>query len=105
MNESQSDTDSAREPLKLRVVERIWLDTRELCDYLGISESQSYQLRKQGLPYCKVGKLVRFDKREVDRFMKGHQVRERPAEEVVAVLRSKPIVSRDMTRKSKLQVS
>lgn len=73
--------------MKLREVEKIWLDTGQLCDYLSISESQSYQLRKLGLPYCKVGKLVRYDKREVDRFVKKREVREKPAEEVLAELR------------------
>ena len=67
-------------PVELKSVDRMWLDTRQLCDYLGISQSQSYKLRKQGLPFVKLGKLVRFDKRAVDRFMKKHEVRQGAAE-------------------------
>ena len=77
---------STEHKTKLREVERIWLDTGELCDYLGISQSQSYELRKRGQPYVKVGKLVRFDKRAVDRFMKKREVREKPVEEVLGEL-------------------
>ena len=77
-----------RKPLRLREIEPIWLDTEQLCEYLSISRGQSYELRKQGLPYCKIGKLVRFDKRKVDRFMRNHEVRDRPAEDVLSELRT-----------------
>ena len=94
MTESREEPDIRRKPVKLREVERIWLDTRQLCDYLGISESQSYQLRKQGLPYCKVGKLVRYDKREVDRFLKKREVRDRAVEEALSELPPKATSSK-----------
>jgi len=87
--ESRRDAEVRQKPVKLREVEKIWLDTGQLCEYLSICESQSYQLRKQGLPYCKVGKLVRYDKREVDRFIKRREVRERPTDETLSELRVK----------------
>lgn len=89
--------ESKRKPLKVKEIERTWLDMGQLCDYLGISQSQSYNLRRRGLPYCKVGKLVRFDKRKVDKFITKYEVRERPAEEVLAELRS-GVLTADTTR-------
>jgi len=86
MDRRRTQPDRRQKPVKLREVEKIWLDTRQLCEYLGICESQSYQLRKQGLPYCKVGKLVRYDKREVDRFLKRREVREKTTDETLSEL-------------------
>jgi hypothetical protein len=89
MARCRENPDARQRPAKLREVEKIWLDTGQLCEYLSICESQSYQLRKQGLPYCKVGKLVRYDKREVDRFIKRREVRERSMDETLSELRVK----------------
>jgi excisionase family DNA binding protein len=91
------EDESKRKPLKVKEIERTWLDMGQLCDYLGISQSQSYNLRRRGLPYCKIGKSVRFDKRKVDKFITKYEVRERPAEEVLAEL-GLGVVTEDRTR-------
>ena len=80
---------STEQKTKLKEVERIWLDTKELCDYLRIGSTTLDELRKQGLPFVKLGRLVRFDKRQVDRFMKAREVRNKPVEEVLGELGKK----------------
>lgn len=49
------------------------LTKEELCKMLKISRATLDRWRKKGLPYIKTGRLVRFDKREVSRWLKEHQ--------------------------------
>lgn len=38
------------------------LTVEEACEFLGISRAKLYKLKKEGLPYYKIGKLIRFNK-------------------------------------------
>jgi excisionase family DNA binding protein len=52
----------------------------ELCKWLTISRSTLWRLRKEGLPYIKVGNLTRYDKDDVLAWLKS----QRKSSEVVA---------------------
>jgi excisionase family DNA binding protein len=41
------------------------MDENELCEWLKISVMTAYRWRKDGMPYIKVGRLVRYDKEKV----------------------------------------
>ena len=50
----------------------IWLDLDQLVAYLGVPKSTLYKLLQRGeLPGHKVGKLWRFDRDEVDEYIKS----------------------------------
>lgn len=42
-----------------------YLTTKDLCERLKITRQSVYDWRKQGMPYKKFGKLVRFEYDEV----------------------------------------
>ena len=50
-----------------------YLTARETIAYLRIgSQSAFYRLiREHGLPFCRVGRLYRFDRRELEAWMRG----------------------------------
>lgn len=50
-----------------------YLSEKELCEWLKISRSKAVSLRKEGLPFMKLGKSVRFDKEEVEKWLKERQ--------------------------------
>jgi len=56
------------------------LTTDELCEWLKIGRSSLWRLRKEGLPYIKVGNLTRYDKDDVLVWLKSQQI----SREVVA---------------------
>ena len=51
-----------------------YLTTDGLIGYLELgSESAVYRLiREHQMPFCRVGRLYRFDRREIDAWMRGH---------------------------------
>ena len=56
-------------------MDRRFIDIKELEQYLGVSRNTIYSwiwLKK--IPYVKMGKLVRFDLREIDIWVKGNAV-------------------------------
>lgn len=42
-----------------------FLNTKEACELLGVSRTKLYELKKEGLPYIKLGGSLRFDKDQV----------------------------------------
>ena len=48
------------------------LTVDELCDWLKITRKTSERWRKDGMPFIKVGRTVRFDKAEVLEWLKNH---------------------------------
>jgi len=50
-----------------------YFTTKELCEFLKISKNQPVKLRKMGLPYIKVGGMIRYDKDEVQKWLKKHE--------------------------------
>lgn len=49
------------------------LTTEELCNALKITRQGVFKWRKEGLPYIKMGKLVRFDKEEVEKWLEDNK--------------------------------
>jgi excisionase family DNA binding protein len=51
------------------------LTTKELMDKLKVKRNTIYQLRKDAeLPTIKLGRTIRFDEAEIDKWLKRHQV-------------------------------
>ncbi|MFZ4396977.1 MAG: helix-turn-helix domain-containing protein [Kiritimatiellia bacterium] len=49
-----------------------WLSVEEIAPYLGVKPDTVYKwLRLKGMPHHKVGRLVKFRKEEIDRWVKS----------------------------------
>lgn len=48
-----------------------FLNKKQTCDYLGISNNTLDSWIKKGLPVIRVGKTVRFDKTEINRWLQN----------------------------------
>lgn len=53
---------------------RQWLTEKELADLLKISTRHLINLRKAGLPYFRLGTVVRYDLVEVIGYLKTHRL-------------------------------
>lgn len=49
------------------------LTTKELMALLKTTRTTIAEWRKQGMPYKKYGKLVRFDRDDVDKWLEGRE--------------------------------
>ncbi|NQN54469.1 helix-turn-helix domain-containing protein [Streptococcus suis] len=56
--------------LNNRNLESPFLNKQQACDYLGISNNTLDSWIKKGLPVIRVGKTVRFDKTELNHWLK-----------------------------------
>lgn len=55
-----------------------WLSIGEICAHLGVSSDAVYKwIEKQGLPAHRMGRLWKFQKAEVDAWVKSDQAGER----------------------------
>lgn len=45
------------------------LTTKEVSQYLGVSERTIFNWRSEGMPYKKIGKVIRFDSGEVEKWV------------------------------------
>ena len=45
------------------------ISTKELCELVGVTRTTINNWRKEGMPFKKFGKLVRFDKGEVMKWL------------------------------------
>lgn len=52
-------------------LESPFLNKQQACNYLSISNNTLDSWIKQGLPYIRVGKTVRFDKTEINRWLQN----------------------------------
>ena len=52
-------------------LESPFLNKQQACHYLGISNNTLDSWIKKGLPHIKVGKTIRFDKAEVNRWLQN----------------------------------
>ena len=52
-------------------IESPFLNKQQACNYLSISNNTLDSWIKQGLPYIRVGKTVRFDKTEINRWLQN----------------------------------
>ncbi|HFI0853699.1 TPA: helix-turn-helix transcriptional regulator [Streptococcus suis] len=48
-----------------------FLNKQQACDYLGISNNTLDSWIKKGLPVIRIGKTVRFDKAEINRWLQN----------------------------------
>lgn len=48
-----------------------YLTTDELCEWLKISKNTANNWRRLGMPYIRVGNTVRYNKEEVDKWLKS----------------------------------
>ncbi|KAA9291153.1 helix-turn-helix domain-containing protein [Aerococcus urinae] len=48
-----------------------FLNKQEACNYLGISNNTLDRWIQKGLPVIRIGKTVRFDKSEINRWLKN----------------------------------
>ena len=48
-----------------------FLSKQQTCHYLGISNKTLDSWIKKGLPYIRVGKTIRFDKAEINRWLQN----------------------------------
>jgi excisionase family DNA binding protein len=46
-----------------------YITERELCNWLRISRSTAVRRRKEGMPFVKIGKAVRYDKEKVQQWI------------------------------------
>ena len=47
-----------------------WITEQQLARHLGISARHLINLRRGGLPYIALGKVIRYDLREVEQFIR-----------------------------------
>lgn len=52
-------------------LESPFLNKQQACHYLGISNNTLDSWIKKGLPHIKVGKTIRFDKAEINRWLQN----------------------------------
>jgi len=56
-----------------------FLDVKEVSKEYGLAESTLYTMVSQGrIPYTKMGRRTKFDRQELDRWIKQHSVRPGP---------------------------
>lgn len=60
--------------MRMATIESPYLTTREAMAYLNVSRINSFYrfIREHGMPFCRMGRHYRFDRRELDAWMHGH---------------------------------
>ncbi len=66
------DTTIQKTPLPLS--EKRWITIEEFDEVYSISKSTQQRLRKTGLPYSKIGGLIRYDRLKIDEFFSNHSM-------------------------------
>ena len=52
-------------------MEKRYLKVMEIADYLSMSKPSIYRyVEERKIPYCKIGKTIRFDILEIDKWLK-----------------------------------
>ena len=54
-------------------LESPFLNKQQACHYLGVSNNTLDSWIKKGLPHIRVGKTIRFDKAEINRWLQNQQ--------------------------------
>lgn len=49
------------------------LNAKEACEFLSISRTKLYELKKEGLPYYKIGKAIRFNRKDILEWLKKYE--------------------------------
>ncbi len=50
-----------------------WISEKELARHLGISPRHLHNLRRAGLPHISLGKSIRFDRAEVETYLRTNR--------------------------------
>lgn len=50
-----------------------WITEKELCEWLKIERMTAYRWRKQGLPHIGSRKSIRYNKEEVEKWLREKQ--------------------------------
>jgi excisionase family DNA binding protein len=50
-----------------------WVSEKELARHLNISPRHLHNLRRAGLPYIALGKTIRFDRAEVEAYLRSNR--------------------------------
>ena len=57
-------------------MEKNLLNVKELSEYTGISKSTIYEwVSMKKIPYIKIGKLVKFDPKDIGAFIQNHKIK------------------------------
>jgi len=52
-----------------------WLSPKELASEFGFSQSNQAKLRmKKKIPFCKIGRYIRYDRIEIDKWIENNSV-------------------------------
>jgi len=63
--------------LRVNAVDKRYVGTQELSEYLGLTKGTLYVwVCQRKIPYLKVGKLVKFDLKEIDDWLTGKRIKE-----------------------------
>jgi len=58
-------------------MERRFLGIKQLAEYLGVKEGTVYAwVFQKKIPYLKIGKLVKFDVREIEAWLEDKRIKE-----------------------------
>lgn len=72
-----------KEKLAYLSAERGLMTTREVAAYMHMSASGVDKIRREhGLPFVKIGKSVRFERKDIDRYIDSNKRTNNPDEEV-----------------------
>lgn len=55
---------------------RVWFNSQGVCDYLCISNATLEKWRAAGMPYCRVGRCLRYNRKRIDRWLLRRQITE-----------------------------
>lgn len=62
----------------MNTTQKRWLNPRELEEEYGFGKSTQAKMRMASnsstLPFSKIGKYIRYDRNEIDRWLEEHQV-------------------------------
>jgi excisionase family DNA binding protein len=68
-------------------IQRRLLDIRDIAAYTGLSRHNLYTMVSQRrIPFVKIGRLTKFDRFEIDRWIASHSVKVRRGLSVIAPL-------------------
>ncbi|MFH6637008.1 helix-turn-helix domain-containing protein [Streptococcus suis] len=62
-------TSEVENQINNRYIENSYMNKKQACEYLGISNNTLDSWIKQGLPSIKIGKTVRFNKQAIDAWL------------------------------------
>lgn len=55
-------------------MEKRYLNSEEACKFLNVSIATLYRLKKEGLPYFKLGGSLRFDKSDLEKWIESLKI-------------------------------